>query len=667
MHQLLDNFSISDWALQFSFVALLLITFYLVGYLFIGRNDKITVQSQQLFFRLLLGLTTCISIYAVISCEGRSICLLSILLLGLIRFQKKETIPAQITTSTSEIKNDFSTILFLALLFSFKSCIFYFYQSLFPDYSFYVRISHFIRVTGQENEFHIYNIYSSKYHGITSYHYFETWLNAFVEFYFKEFQSGLKNYLCVTTTILNVILACGVFSILKTLNKSFRFFPILLISVLITTLGGINISEFFHINVLHDFDHVFASTIAYNEGKFCAPIIFLCAIILKFLNNKPEQGMLFAALLPVLNFIIGPALLFSISSIVFYLLLQRKKYDLKTIPTLVNYGIFVVITIGILAIYNSRFGSYVSRDSVKLSDAVKDIIAHSDNLFLMMKITGASVLAIFYFLILWFLPVLIFSESRKKLFMFSKEEILIGGFYILLTLGGAIFWALLHNTLNSVQLFSITVRSYVLIFTIFIMAKFKDELFSNKKLQISYLILICATYFTTSQTIKDHIHLTTTNCSSDSFIRAVIKIINSNENQKTAFVRNSKDYADPFACYPNFSIPLPEITRYSNTITPISLSEIDTFPCAEERCRKGLQLGLFYNYVYPNRVFSQKSKAEINVYKCSFLIENDIHYLLRTGKAEIPESSKIKTSLLLTDQKTGFELYRLDFTTNRTR
>ncbi len=658
MLQLLANFSVLDWLIQFTFVTLLLIVFYFVGCLISG--NKKTVSTNDLFFHLLLGLISCIVLYSLIICIGKSIFLLSIPIILMLLFQKKEKdYSKNIELSSHKIHLLFIT--FLALIFTFKSSLFYFFQSIYPDYSFYAKISYYLNLTGQENEFHIFNIYSTKYHGITPYHYFELWLNSFVNFTQNNFQTSLKNFLCITTSIIDVVLVAGVFALISSKQISKKYIQSILLALIITTIGGINIIEFFNIKILNDFNHVFASVFSYNEAKFCAPLLFLCAVQLKFREGEYAEGFLYASLLPIMNFIITPALLIAISAIFIYLNIFRKKYNLTSSKFFINYGLFLFTSIFILGIYNTSLSSSIARDSAKISDALRDIITHVDNLRVMVNIIGASILSLIYLLFIWVVPLLLVKETRIKIFLLSKEEKVVLLFFILLLFGGAFSWSLLHNTLNSVQLFSITARSFILIMGIFIAAKFLNEILTNKLLKFSYIIILFLSYYTTSVTFKEQIQQTTSNQSSNQFLKDFFTIINKENNQKIAFIRNSSDYKDPYACYPNFSIPLSEIGKISSSITPISISEIDAFPCEEERCRKGLQLGLFYNFVFPLGEFQPKSENEINEYKSNFLIQNDIHFLLRTGNAKLILSEKIKIRLLLKDLKTGYELYRLEF------
>jgi hypothetical protein len=582
------------------------------------------------FFSLLWGTLTVTILFALWKTGCKSIFLLACPTLLLVYNFNEKSSAQRKPLSLSVLP----VLLLLSLLFSLKSWYHYPWQQLIPDHAFYSRIAGFISSTGQENEYHQLNNLNSAYHGISPYHYFELWFNGFVSAFSERI--SLLNYLTITTIHFNLLLVLALVSLSEQVRKI--KYPIL-ICLLVLLSSSINIFEWIDKTALKDFGYIYYSISAYNELKFAIPILLIAAFFLLLENKDYKPALFWLAVIPVLNFTLIPALTIAFSGFAIVELLFRKsRAERKAILLPWLWYLFTVA--GIFILYQSSWSTGVARDAVKISDTLKVVAANSANLMQLIKITAAGIISIPVCLAFWALP-LYFASNRKEIIDNTqvRSVLLFSG---LLFIGSSFSWGLLNETLNSVQLFSILTRSYVLLIAILL-----PIYLTTKKSFASLLVILCIGVGITLHQMQKIKSITLNGSPEREFTEMVAEEMLKG-NVRTGFIRADAEYSNAFNCYPSFSIPLAGLTAINDTLTPISLSEFSCKSCrTDSKCRNGLVLGLV----------QRELDADSQITMSGFCKKYNIGLVLLSPGAMLPDG--ILADNIKTDRKTGLQLLKI--------
>jgi hypothetical protein len=371
--------------------------------------------------------------------------------------------------------------------------------------------------------------------------------------------------------------------------------------------------------------------------KFAIPIILFAEFALKLKENKISQGIIWLGLLPVFNFAMVPAVSFTV---VILILVFRKHEDLKGI--IKGAVVFFATVILIFLIYQSGLSTGVARDAVKVSGAFNNLLQNTNELGTVLKIMIAGIISAPACLLLWTLPWIIKRnpmEADEKLFLRRW----IFAFAAIIT-GGSIAWALLNQTLNSVQLLSISSRVYIL-FLAFLLPYY----LKHKIPAIAFFVLLISGTLLSFVKLQDFREITLRNSPEKTFISSIYRQFVKDPKAGIGFIRDTADYRIPFNCYPHFSIPVAGLAAFSDDMIPLSLGEGDCIQCREvPKCIKGLELGLMH----------QRSAMQASNGICGMMKAYDIRYLILGRNREIPDCGLAQ--LIDSDENTGLRFYRID-------
>lgn len=628
MNLLTDYYNSESGLVSVLFAFLILSAAYITGSIFIQKNRS----ASGVVLTLATGLFVLTLSYAFLISAGKTIFLGTLpVIVFLIHTYRKE-FALRLSLPDRKIV---LVILASLVLLSIKNFFVFEWQTGIPDNAFYARISYALRNTGIENEYHFLNELNPAYHGLSPYHYFELWFNG-IGSAISGFTS-LTSYLTITPLVLETVLLFAIIAFASAKENEIKG-GMVVISFLILSTSSINIFSIVNQSSLKDFAYLYTSIFCSNEVKFTVPALLFAAVILSSRNENYKNGAVLLSLFPIFSYALLPASVFAFAG---YCFIYRKKFSgTQLLQILFVFTSSIAI---LFYLYHSGLSTGISRDGVKITEILNNGKQGAGYVFTGIKIFIASLLSIPVDLLFFFLPCIFYLKKLKE----RNTELLEPGgiLFVLLLTGGAAAWAMLNTTLNAVQLFYISVHSFM-----FLIAALYPVYKNHLKSFGFYIIVLGFGVFITVRNIQAMSVPAIKGTPSDQFTRKVVSLTAGSNpgSMRIGFIKNPAAYTNAFHCYPHFSIPLPSMARYTDSIVPISLSEYYCNSCLDsDACEKGLKLGLLYQWQsgFPGRSV------------CDFIVDYRIGYLLVEKDAPLPECGT--STLTATDIKTGMRFYRI--------
>lgn len=441
----MDNFFIFK-TLFFLFISFWSV--YLVGHLLLTLFYK--NSTNQLFYKLVIGVVLIPTIYAIYKTNGITILSLNVVVLSMFMYHKRKMF---FINSTSCFWKQFLVFDKGVIATNIALVVFYLIQlnsmfdlssnitlALDKDYSYYARISGYLRDFGVENRNIEY--FLNEKGDISTYHYSELWLSAFINSLFG-IHTQYTLYIITYPLLLSIVysglvpLIIQVEQLVKnsTINikSSFvtYFLPYLFFTFSMFTILYPNNIEILKMDI-------WTSSIL-SMPKLINIYIFGICILLSLLKNNFYSVSIFACLLGISYTTVVPSLF---SAIFLYLIYKIVFDKLNILEAIYSFYPIIVTSILMFVLY-TFFGERDSAlpslfeiiDNYNSFTSFKTAVNVFGKTIIQILITSSPIIFLFYFL-------------RRKI----KSQFYI--FLLLITLTGLMVYATLHQMHDAVQLWS---------------------------------------------------------------------------------------------------------------------------------------------------------------------------------------------------------------------
>ena len=610
---------------------------------FLYPEKKEDTATTSLFIRLFIGFIVIALFTAFCATAGLTILwlLLPAIIAGIkYRFLKTPGLPSY---NRSRFFKDAGVLIILAFIFSLKANLLFHYQSLTPDYVFYSRTAYYLWETGQENTYYFFNTLDNAYHGMIPYHYPELWLTAFLQTLNPSGFTSLHSYLCIAVPFFNILLFTGLLSLLGVQQRKLFYVQSFFVLILFFT------SSFYPPitllkNLFGNFEYVYSSVATGYDIKFSIPVIILI-IAWHVHRHLGVFAMLpVVMMLPICSYATLPAAIAGSSGILFYLFIFRKRRKIAIKTILLHLVYIGIITAGLLFVYNGPLACHITAEGMKIDSSVNPILKNIQSFVTMRNILLACLSSLFIFSLVWLIAISPLFRHPKHLLKFIPENyewhILVG----CMLLGGMSAWALLNNVLNSVQLYTIIAR----IFLVYLVLALRYLYLNHHLLRNKFAIVIFMLAAVYGIKISYDAIMTTRNNflktkATPEFSKTVIAALKSVPANSVAYMKDSVEYQSNFNCYPTVYFPFNEIAQTRTDLGMISMSETDCYTCLhnnlDNKCKAGLSLGFFYRYCQ-KRLEKQSPGQDENRLKREFIRDYKIRYLFTGSTPVWPDLSQ---------------------------
>lgn len=523
-----------DYFFVFKTLFFLIISFwsvYLVGHLLLILFYK--NSTNQLFYKLVIGVVLIPTIYAIYKTNGITILSLNIVVLLMFIYHKRKVF---FINSISSFWKQFLMFDKGLIATNVALIVFYFIQlnSMFDlstgiplaidkDYSYYSRIAGYLRDFGVENRNIEY--FLNEKGGVSTYHYAELWMCALMSNLFK-IHTQYTLYIITYPLLLSIVYS-GIITLIFQAKQLARNATINIKNVLAIYFLPYLFFTFSMFAILYPNNvevlkmDIWTSSIL-SMPKLINIYIFGICILLSLLKNNYYSVSIFACLLGISYSTVIPALFLTIFLFLIYKIVFNK---LKILEATLSFYPIIVTSILMLVLY-AFFGE---RDS-----ALPSLFEIIDNykFFASFK-TAVNVFG------KTIIQIVITASPLILLFIFLKQKINIEFFSFLffLILSSLIIYAFLHSMHDAVQLWSNIYMPMINLFAYtFILVGLIDK---QKKFSVvkMYMLIILAfglvmryPYRNSNQTLP-------------------LKKVNSiNANfPRFAFIKEQEDYNDYFS------------------------------------------------------------------------------------------------------------------------
>lgn len=613
---------------------------------------KNTIQVKayytQVFLSLLLGIITCVFIFASIKSSSLSCNIFLPLILLLTFYRNKISISVPQKTSTETKKS--GLYLYHALLVTipfiyfatliFKSGDFHF-NAMDYDNVLYSGLSDYISKTGTENKWFMYFSDVSLVKGVEPYHYSESWLNAFITAIFGK--NSMQSFYLVTYPLLILVSLFGLLALIEHFKTPGPIEFFLVICLLF-------IGPIYQIKEMDYYHNKMACEIPFQRygEKFAIYYPFILFSILLIINGYFKEACLFLLCLCVLSSTVLPALLlffivlvivsssnrmyffyrgtlFFVLFILFYQLFSFKENSSSNASAMFAYSDF-----------SSEYFTF-TRLKLGLSNYFHSFTTHLFNF----------TLNYFYILPLIFYVAFI----KKDKYIRQLSTLLIPCFF------GLLIACFFYKHPDSHQLFTNTLPLlHLFTITLFILLFYRSS--KTKKLVIGSFV---ALFFlnTIYCSWKEYRVLSEQSSVSDDYLLQLKTILAKEHSpQKVGFLSTKEDYVHYF------------LQRNSNSLYHLTYLGIDPIPinmsCAEieniadtlvysQDYPRIIEHDLFYQFYQKNQV----ANKNIDSVKRAFIKQEGLNYLLLTPACSMPGFINSTNSTVFMDSKSKLRFVRL--------
>ena len=398
----------------------------------------------RLFANLVLGSTLLVMITSIIYTKGVTINTTYIVLFFcyFAFFKKRNDIKKSFFYYEKNNKITKDLLLFIVVatvIFSIKWFSIY-APALFlvphGDIVFYANLADFIQEFGKENSSVDYVIASNS--GVSPYHYFEIWLNIGISSIFNT--NSAKTFILVNFSLATTILWFGFRALCSSLSIK-NFWLVLFLSTTGVLFSGVTLELYTKIAFMQNID-VFARNVL-NYPKLYPVYLFVLSAFLAFIKKQKDISLLCLLCTPIASISTALPIL---SSVFVFLVIDKffkKQYSSKLIFITGSIGLYLFL---FYTVFNEVQSTHVSTSSENLLSNLKSL-AYLKTCFNIVAGTSIQILLIFIPFILIFLTLNHSILNPKK---YPFEILLMTLIYVSSLCG----WAILHNKLSSVQVFS---------------------------------------------------------------------------------------------------------------------------------------------------------------------------------------------------------------------
>lgn len=393
-------------------------TAYALGtYLF---NIQSANKSRASFYNLSLGVLLIIALYSIICTGFKTVNLCSLVFLAILavnNYKHPNVVDLKFHCLTPFLYIlPVTVILFSAYTFG---------ENVNEDLKYYSKISYTLRELGQENFYHFYNIYDSKFNGMIPYHYTELWLASFFNFTTKSLAIfSLKNF---SYPFLVSITSFGILSLTEK-NK-------ILIFLVLTGLSVVSLGNYIGIDSKNGWT---IYTDFWMRPNLITYYFLLTLCFFALLDNNYKLFYIFISIGLTFSVVIMPALLASIVIFeIFNVCLKKRTY--KESFQLLSFPFLSAILIALL------YTIFASSANVSTTFKIKELI--QSDLQNWKAIVYASVVLIAE---LSLLPILFWLINRY--YIKIKALQIFTSFTIILAVCGVLLFQLLNKIDNAYQL-----------------------------------------------------------------------------------------------------------------------------------------------------------------------------------------------------------------------
>lgn len=624
-------------------IGLIAVTFHFIGKLVL---NLLSIYIKEHYFRIYLNQMVGAIIFVVANAiyytKGKTVMIAFIIIFFFIVIEQKNRILSlnafDIKKNLLSNKTIISNLLILLVLTVATKVYLYNFNGTYTaipntDYGFYAKITSYLQTYRIENVSLEY-IKPERF-GVQPYHYFELWMNLGFSNLIEN--SHLYNYVMVTSSYGLWVLCIGFLAIIEIFIKEVNSTKAIL-AFFSTFFIGFNPSIYSKFKFMEVVD-VFTVNPWFYQKLF--PIYWFLIAALLFWNYK-SKTLAFASLLclPIVFISTAPSVMAAIGLYFMYIkLFKLEKWD--------NYShiIFLSSFVFIFLILFYSLGK-VGDDALDIKSSLQNMDSSSHIRTAINVVGGTSIQII----ILLFPYILITGVNLRNL---SGEINILKNLIIpVLIIGAAlIFWSILNNTPNSVQVFtniSIPIIN-LLIFVGYIYLIYIIKMGSVKIISLFTMTFLLAhgMYQTSLRIISEQGIVNT------AFINQlpVYKIQNkigvyfNTTNEGLAVIVPT--FHNPMLAYhlllglrnvdvislSTFEIPIDSTNRYFNTNEKIAHSST------------------FYNYV-ENQKLSSKFTS-INQSQVEFIEDNNIEYGIIAKNSQVSDLIKSKIINIYKDSTTG--------------
>jgi hypothetical protein len=638
-----------------------------------SERFKATPFFTRLFVRLIAGLTTFAVLYAVVCTSFKTINTGFLLLFFLYLFchyreHGKINFKGERFTSVRDWKR--------IVLFLFASCVVFvtwempgfvkagsFHYSLgkLKDFVYYADVSHYIKVTGEENFYASANIMSTDYSGATPYHYFELWLNDLAARCFVS--NPLSTLLLVIFPVFFVTLYAGIMAIMeiyKTVTAS-----MMVLAFLLMFCSGVFLSAYYHHSFLYQ-SFAYAAIPLFYFRKLSIYMIFFVAALLALHYKKPLLFFFSLLSLPLTS----SDTMFGIAGCCGSLILFNfffkiyPKQDGNKIKLLVG-STFLFIGLFYLMLGNKKIISGDMHDFFNVSQLLS---SESVRRYISIFAVTAVLFMVTYgpwLITLWFLK----TRNKIRMDMLLPQLFITAGITIFFSLCA---WALLHRSLNYYQFFKNIAVAFSNSLVIFIIIKilFEDK-YANRRKSFVGTATICVMLlfplfnlkFAATSKISKAFH-PLPNGYSDAYLEKVTNYLDAHpECNRGAAINSSEGYAR----LPEMPHPISNaLGNYmSLSVNPVMATDIGVFNIHMEkfdsltisRLKVVISQTPFSRFVEEQKhagVFSTIEQSQAD-----FINEKKIDFVIVAKNLIIPPAVKVVPSVQFTDEESGEQFFVL--------
>jgi hypothetical protein len=595
----------------------------------------------RLFFCMLAGSVIIVFIISIIMTKGETISIAFIpLFIALILEYKKNKFRIGFQKELLiERQPALKWILILSgSLFIFGYFFVLFYRGgQFPfvmpkrDTVYYGSLSYYIFHTGQENVFKILNDYSSEYRGVSPYHYFELWFNAFWAEIFNINFSQCLSFLVYPFFVFCYFLSiCSLVKIL--VKKSFKLyfiFPFIFLFV-----GGIDFSVYGKLSFLSGIktegytDYIIDFTSLKAATIYC----FFSAFTILFYLKAYRIAFIVLLFLPVCSIALLPSV---IGGILIYYVLTLFLSNLNARRE-ISIPILSVILLLIIFLFYSVFKN---PEAGKTTINFYNSLSNSNSLFNWNGIKNMIAILFAYSLIsiLLYLPyfftnakAMIYEEKIEKLFLLL----------LFISVSGIIAAAFNFSEINSPQLFSLSTNCFANVFIVLLTIW---QLENGRSLLIKILacsLLILSLAFSVLQQRRFYKELAVG--PDRAYLNKIQDAISQYNLRQGISIRAPREYA---AAAREFSVNTYVNGMYiafyfNDALIPISISDYSANVNSENKYIRATEQQLIESGIFYRFVQQQKNAGDFNTIdesQAEFIEKYNIDYGIISNGALLPE------------------------------
>jgi len=645
----------------------------------ISKTRKLPVFAT-LFFEFLTGLTVWVVGYSII--ETKFITVNSIFLVVaflLIREQRKLS-PLQSSEELEEARNkkigfvEFIMIGLVSLIIFSWAYFFILPDAGFQDYVIYARQSFFLPITGQENEFYLYNLLDDKYHGTSPYYYFMLWSNALVTQLFGG--NSATNFTLFFPSVCLFIFYLGILALWERFGKVKKL--AIVFSLILLFAGGLVLEIYTKYPQLTNI-LVYSWSMPISNIKFFPLYLFYLSFIVLLLYDAPVNAAILLTGVALVSITAVPAV---IGGLVLFVLFAWRMhlYEKPILKRIIfNFGVILLLVVLFYLAFGGK--SFQRSDMVASQPAIEKIIR---NIFDPVNIrTRINIVA--HALVFIWIPYILFAALLVSFWKKWSKSPWKKSLQTIMLAGGCIFlsslfgWMCLFDELASNRIFeaSAPMMNCLLLFSFiaFISTSMRSNSGSSKHILVAtvgiLLIGFCAYNQVSLRLYKLNAKYDSNSGHSINYIQDLTKVFDSSEignlgagikgeedfaNEQYGFVTYNTIRGDYLFLLNNNWITL-SISDYSEaTIRPDSGLANKLY---NRRREKYLSLGIFYQFVQKQKKANQFQSIEqsqvdfINKYKITYLVVSPIAklsgLLQQKIKREIVDSESGDRFIILND------------------